>query len=192
MRMSRLRVRSCDVRSARCSVRFTLAGRGLSTHARTRCELDGLCNREQPARLHSVRREMIPPSQLFNRHTEAIGDGNECVTMTHGVVLRIASVRNGSDRDNQLVSFFDSLASRYAVGLGDIARTNVLRRCNRVKRLSSARDVKAPAGAFLFGDVLDAFRENIGSTDGKMKIEGYVARRGHAKQTWVQRDDLLQ
>ena len=123
---------------------------------------------EHTTRLGCVRSQMVPVFELLDRHAEAIGDGDERIAVTHGVVLGMVTGRDRGDRNDQLVPDIDRLACGDAVGFGDLAGSAMKRRCDAVERLACTLYMKAPACALFFWNVLDALIEDITHANGKI------------------------
>jgi len=80
-----------------------------------------LCNRERTSRLHRIRRQVIPSSQLLNRDSKPIGNCNQRIAPAHSVPLRSQSRRGTGNRDHKFVVGIHALICRKFVDLRDVA-----------------------------------------------------------------------
>src|SRR3982750_1087200 len=92
---------------------------------------------------------------------------------------------NGNDK---LISLVECFSRSDAVRLCDLGRPRVKRGGDGIERFTGTNNMKAPAGALLFGYFLDAREIGVTCAWRYVEIKRHVVRCAHAQQTGIERD----
>ncbi len=133
---------------------------------------------------------MIPPAQLFDGDSEAVGDCDQSVAAANGVTLRAAICDRGGDGDYEFISRVEAIAQSHAICLGDVACMGMECSCDAIERLAGANDVKTPTASFVFWNLFDALGKDVVHAHRNVQVERHITRGCHPQQAWVERDDL--